>query len=112
MTMGVESSMRLVTTSESSTTQLVPTKDGSAIDITSTGKIRAIKEFGGRSNEVVEVSIIDVNSIKIFISAKSKDLVKPKEFGVGFLTPRAKLTFTKLRQTFIKVFILHYFDLE
>lgn len=31
--------------------------------------------------------------------------------GLGFLTPRARLVFAKLRQAFIKVIILHYFDL-
>lgn len=34
------------------------------------------------------------------------------ETGPGFITPGARLAFTKLRQTFIKALILYYFDLE
>ena len=45
--------------------------------------------------------------------SKSKNLSKSKKIvGLDFLTPRAKLTFTKLRQAFVKAPIFHYFDLE
>ena len=35
-----------------------------------------------------------------------------KKAGTGFLTPKAKLAFTQLRQAFIEALILYYFDLE
>ena len=44
---------------------------------------------------------------------KSKNSFKSKKIiGSNFLTPRVKLAFTKLRQVFLKVLILHHFDLE
>ena len=45
---------------------------------------------------------------------KSKKLTKSKKAvrSSDFLTPRAKLAFTKLRQVFLKAPILHYFDLK
>lgn len=43
-------------------------------------------------------------------SAKSKNVVQLKELETGFFTSRTKLIFAKLRQTFIKAPILHYFD--
>ena len=43
--------------------------------------------------------------------SKSKNLSKSKDMvGLDFLTPKAKLAFTKLRQVFVKALILHYFD--
>ena len=55
--------------------------------------------------------------------AKSKNLIKLKNHnfflnfkniktGPGFLIPRAKLTFTMLRQVFVETLILYHFDLE
>ena len=42
---------------------------------------------------------------------KCKNLSKSKKaVGSDFLTPGAKLLFTKLRQTFLKALILHHFD--
>lgn len=43
--------------------------------------------------------------------AKLKLLIEPS-FRAGFLTPRARLVFTKLRQVFIETLILYYFDLK
>ena len=44
---------------------------------------------------------------------KSKNLSKSKKMvGLDFLTPGARLTFTKLRQMFVKTPILHHFDLK
>lgn len=43
--------------------------------------------------------------------AKSKLLVKPSS-GPNFLASIARLTFTKLGQVFIKILILHHFDLK
>ena len=46
-------------------------------------------------------------------TSRSKNLSKSKKMvGLNFLTPRARLAFTELRQTFVKAPILHYFDLE
>ena len=43
----------------------------------------------------------------------SKNLFKfKKTVELDFLTPRARLAFTKLRQVFVKAQILHHFDLE
>ena len=45
--------------------------------------------------------------------SKSKNLSKSKKtIGSDFLTPRARLAFTKLRQVFVKTPILHYIDLK
>ena len=45
--------------------------------------------------------------------SKSKNLSKSKKtVGLDFLTFKDRLAFTKLRQTFIKAPIFHYFDLE
>ena len=45
--------------------------------------------------------------------SKSKNLSKSKKtVGSDFLTPRARLAFTKLRQTFVKAPILHHLDPE
>lgn len=49
---------------------------------------------------------------------KTKNMVMPEFLKLlvelssrtGFLTPRARLAFTKLSQAFIKAPILHYFD--
>ena len=44
---------------------------------------------------------------------KSKNLSKSKKMvGSDFLTPEARLAFTKLRQAFVKAPILHHFDPE
>ena len=52
-------------------------------------------------------------------TSKSKNLFKSKKLSKSkkmvesdFFTPGARLAFTKLRQIFIKVLILHYFDSE
>ena len=43
---------------------------------------------------------------------KSKKSSKSKTVGSDFLTPKAKLAFTELRQAFLKAPILHHFDPE
>ena len=48
---------------------------------------------------------------KVQKTSKSKNLSKSKTVGsLDFLTPRAKLVFTKLRQVFFKALILYHFD--
>ena len=50
---------------------------------------------------------------KVQKTSKSKNLSKSKiTIGTDFFTLGAKLTFTKLRQVFLKAPILYYFDLE
>ena len=45
--------------------------------------------------------------------SKSKNLSKSKKtVGSDFLTPKAKLAFTKLRQAFVKALILYHFNPE
>ena len=58
-----------------------------------------------------EVEVDEVGK-KAQKTSKSKNLSKSKTVGSDFLTPGAKLAFTKLRQAFFKAPILHYFDLE
>ena len=48
------------------------------------------------------------NLTKFKKSSKSKKMVR----SLDFLTPKARLVFTKLRQAFVKAPILYYFDLE
>ena len=88
-------------------------------------------EAGG--NSIVGDSIISsgeainqISSIKRKNQAKttkSKILVKSKNrdfppnsrnigVGSGFLTPKARLAFSQLRQAFIEALILHHFDLK
>ena len=51
---------------------------------------------------------------KILVKFKNHDFPKFKteEAGTGFFTPKARLAFTQLRQAFVKVSILHHFDIE
>ena len=52
---------------------------------------------------------------KILVKSKNPDFPpnsRNKEAGTGFLTSEARLAFIQLRQAFVKVPILHYFDLE
>ena len=45
--------------------------------------------------------------------SKCKNLSKSqKAVGLDFLTPGARLAFTKLKQMFVKALILHHFNLE
>lgn len=45
-------------------------------------------------------------------TARSKNVVQPKELKTGFLTAKAKLAFIELRQAFIKALILYHFNLK
>lgn len=104
--------MKLMFTYEGSITQLVSTKDDSAIDRPSTKQGRVIGAVCDDSNEVNEHGIIESNSIKTSKSVKSKELVQLKKTRASFLISESKLVFTQLRQVFIKVPILYYFDPE
>ena len=82
---------RLVDLSEA---DLVLINKDITIDEISNYKIVGAKDVGGKN--------------------KSKNLSKFQaslhNAGLGFFTPEARLTFTKLRQAFIKTLILHDFD--
>ena len=52
---------------------------------------------------------------KILIKSNNHDFppnFRNKEAGMGFLIPKARLKFTKLRQVFVKAPIFYYFDPE
>ena len=57
-----------------------------------------------------------IDSIEVENNKVRKKVQKPskskKMIRLDFLTPEAKLAFTKLRQAFVKASILHYFDPE
>ena len=83
-------------------------------------------EIGGGS--MVDYSIVDdvettnptkgknqakTTKSKILVKFKNHDFSlnsRNREFGTGFLTPKARLAFTQLRQVFVKVPILHHFN--
>ena len=65
-------------------------------------------EVDGGEVEVDEVGKKGRKTSKSKNSSKSKKAVGPSDF----LTPGAKLAFTKLRQAFLKAPILHHFDPE
>ncbi len=56
-------------------------------------------------------SIKSKNIVKLDFLTKFKLLIEPSA-GLGFNTPTARLIFAKLRQAFIKVPILYYFNPE
>ena len=49
---------------------------------------------------------------KILVKSKNHDFPKfsTEEAGTGFLTPKARLVFTQLRQAFVETSIFHHFD--
>ena len=51
---------------------------------------------------------------KFLIKSKNHDFPKSRteEVGMGFLTPKARLAFTQLRQAFVKAPVLHHFNLK
>ena len=67
----------------------------------------------GDDNEVgdgeVEDDKVGMKGQKI---SKSKNLSKSKKTELDFFTSRAKMTFTKLSQVFVKASILYHFDPE
>ena len=79
-------------------------RDASKLDKSELGR----NEVDGNEVEVDEVRKNVQKMTKSKNSSKPKKTVGPSDF----LTPGAKLTFTKLRQAFIKAPILHHFDPE
>ena len=77
---------------------------------------RGGSEIDGNEMDNIEVdgSEVEVDEVGKKIQKSSKNLFKSKKTvrSPDFLTPGAKLAFTKLRQAFLKALILYYFDLE
>ena len=82
------------------------------------GSCKKVRRDGSRSR--TDDGEVDGNEVgnnevgkKVQRSSKSKNLSKfKKTVGLDFLTPRAKLAFTELKQAFVKAPIFHHFDLE
>ena len=70
-------------------------------------------EIDGVEVDGSEVEVDEVRK-KVQKTSKSKNSSKSKKTigSLNFLTPRAKLAFTKLRQAFLKAPILHHFNPE
>ena len=66
------------------------------------------------TNPIKRKNPVKTTKSKILIKSKNHDFPKSRseKAGMGFLTPEARLTFTQLRQAFVKAPILHYFDPE
>lgn len=78
-------------------------------DLVSVDKNNTVDKVGSNS----KISGVKSMAKKDLKSAKLKNLiVMEPNFGVGFLTPKARLAFTKLRQIFIEASIFNYFYLE
>ena len=64
------------------------------------------------TNPTKRKNLAKTTKSKILVKSKNHDFPKsrPEEAGTGFLTPKARLAFTQLRQAFVKTLILHHFD--
>ena len=86
-----------------------PRKGGDEVS----GDSRA-RRSGSKMDDVeVDGSEVEVDEVgkKARKTSKSKNLSKSqKTVGSDFLTPGAKLAFTKLRQVFLKALIFYHFD--
>ena len=95
----------------------------------STGSVASLKETKGGvgGDSVVDVvgggeatnptkgkNLAKTTKSKILVKSKNHDFPKarPEEAKTGFLTPEARLAFTRLRQAFVKAPIFHHFDWE
>ena len=93
-----------------------PRKGGDGVDGDSKAGHGGSKINGSRMDNIeIDGSEVEVDEVekKAQNLSKSKYLSKSKKtVGSDFLTPGAKLVFTKLRQAFVKASILHHFDPE
>ena len=97
----------------SNTKSAKPKKAGAGVGSNSKAR-RKLDKSGIDDVEVdggeVRDNEIGKKSRKMF---KSKNLFKSKKtIESDFLIPKARLTFAKLRQVFVKALIFNYFDLE
>ena len=69
---------------------------------------------GEVTNPTKRKNPVKTTKSKILVKSKNHNFPKsrPKEAGTGFLTPKASLAFTQLRQAFVEAPILHHFDPE
>ena len=93
-----------------------PKKGGVGVDVDSRAGCSGSKIDGCEIDNVeVDGNEVEVDEVgkKGRKTTKSKNLSKSKKTVVSdFLTPKAKLAFTKLRQAFFKAPILHHIRLE
>lgn len=78
---------------------LVANKLISIIEPSVIEKVCGSSNIVDKSNIIDKVSIISKTNISafLFITVKFKELVWLKEFGVRFLTPKARLAFAELK---------------
>ena len=69
---------------------------------------------GEATNPTKGKNPVKTTKSKILVKSKNHDFPKsrPEKAGTGFLTPEARLAFTRLRQAFVEAPILHHFDPE
>ena len=70
---------------------------------------------GGEATNSTKRKIpVKTTKFKILVKSKNHNFPKsrPEEIKTGFLTLKAKLAFTQLRQMFVEAPILHHFDPE
>ena len=67
---------------------------------------------GEATNTTKRKSQAKTTKSKILVKSKNHDFPKSRieKAGMGFLTPKARLVFTQLRQAFVKAPILHHFN--
>ena len=67
---------------------------------------------GEATNRTKGKNLAKTTKSKILVKSKNHDFPKsrPEEAGTGFLTPKARLAFTRLRQAFVEAPILHHFN--
>ena len=98
-------------TSGSTESKTRPSEDGVRIGSSSAGREGRKLDRSELHGAKIDGNEVEDNEVgkKIQKKSKSKNLSKST---LDFLTPRAKLIFTKLRQVFLKAPILYHFDLE
>ena len=69
---------------------------------------------GEATNPTKRKNPVKTTKSKILVKFKNHDFPKsrPEKAGTDFLTPKARLAFTQLRQVFVEAPILHHFNSE
>ena len=102
-------SMLKTTGSTGSVASLKETKSG-------VGGVSVVDMVGGGevTKPTKRKNLAKTTKSKILVKSKNHDFPKsrPEEAGTGFLTPKARLAFTQLRQAFVEAPIFHHFDPE
>ena len=77
------------------------------------GDSRVRRDGGGLDGSAMNNVEVDGSEVEDDeVGKKGRNSSKSKKTESGFLTSEARMTFTKLKQAFIKAPILHHFDLE